>query len=75
MHFDWTISLGNVVSAGTFVVLAVTAWRDLRWRVTNLEVWRKEHQIDSDSRDAIISRMDRILYYVSGGDSGDGKLR
>jgi len=64
MHFDWTISFGNLVSAFAFLFLAALAWRDLTWRVKNLETWRKEHQIDADSRDKIIERMDQILIRI-----------
>ncbi len=70
MKFDWTVNLGNLIASVTFLVLAAAAWTDLRWRVQNLETWRKEHMIDSDSRDAIISRMDKILYYVTRGREG-----
>lgn len=68
MHFDWTINVGNLIAAFTFLVLAAIAWTDLRWRVKNLESsrtenleWRKEHMIDADSRDQIIIRMDKLL--------------
>lgn len=63
-HFDWTISLGSILSMGAFLVMALFAWRDLTWRIQNLEVWRKEHQIDSDSRDDIIRKMDLVLDHV-----------
>lgn len=72
MHFDWTINLGNLVASVTFIVMAGIAWTDLRWRVKNLETWRSEHTIDSDSRDEIIVRMDKILYNVTGGAEGKG---
>lgn len=66
MHFDPTINLGNVITAGTFLILGVIAWRDLRWRVSNLEVWRleniemwKAHVTDDKGRDAVINRLDK----------------
>lgn len=71
LKFDWTISLGNIVAGLTFTIAAVLAWRDLVWRVKNLETWRKEHQVDADSRDKIIRRMDKILYHVTGGKEGN----
>lgn len=70
MHFDWTVSLGNLIAALTFTVLAGMAWNDLRWRIQNLEIWRKEHQIDSDGRDEIIRKMDKILYHLTRGKEG-----
>lgn len=70
MRFDWTISLGNLVTAFTFLTLAITAWRDMNWRMRNLEEWRKEHQIDADGRDDIIRRMDKILFHVTSGKEG-----
>jgi hypothetical protein len=54
----------------TFLTLAAAAWTDLRWRIKNLETWRGEHMIDADSRDAIIKKMDRILYHLSRGVEG-----
>jgi hypothetical protein len=55
VKFDWTISLGSLISAVTFLFLGGMAWADLRWRVSNLEKWRTEHMVDSDSRDNLIS--------------------
>lgn len=70
MRFDWTINVGNFVATMSFIFFAGMAWRDMNWRVRNLEVWRKEHQVDADSRDEIIQRMDKILYHVTGGKEG-----
>lgn len=60
-HFDLTITLGSIISSLSFIVLTLFAWRDMNWRVKNLEQWRVEHIIDSDSRDAIIKKMDNLL--------------
>jgi hypothetical protein len=70
MHFDWTVNVGNLVAAMSFILFAAMAWRDMNWRVRNLEEWRKLHQIDADGRDQIIIRMDKILYHVTGGKEG-----
>jgi hypothetical protein len=64
MHFDTTINLGNLIVAGSFIFMAIIAWRDLTWRIKNLEVWRREHMIDSDARDQIISRLDKIVAFI-----------
>lgn len=61
MHFDTTISIGNIIMSGSFLIAAVLCWRDMDWRVKNLEIWRKEHMVDADSRDKIIEKLDRIL--------------
>jgi hypothetical protein len=61
IQFDWSISLGNLISGITFLVLALFAWRDLTWRVKNLETWRAEHMLDSDSRDKLIMNSDKML--------------
>jgi hypothetical protein len=61
VHFDGTISIGNVLTTISFLVLALVAWRDMNWRVKNLETWRKEHMVDADSRDAIIAKLDKVL--------------
>lgn len=70
MHFDWNVSVGNVFTATTFLIMTVIAWRDLNWRIKNLEIWRKEHMVDADSRDQIIQRMDKILFHVTKGKDG-----
>jgi len=59
--FDWTITLGNIVSAITFIFAGVIAWRDLTWRIKNLETWRVEHMIDADARDELIRKMDHVI--------------
>ena len=64
MHFDTTISLGSVLQAATFLVMAVFAWRDLNWRVKNLETWQKEHMIAANARDLLISKLDKILDHL-----------
>lgn len=71
IKFDWSINLGNMIMAVAFIGGGIAAWRDMNWRVKNLETWRKEHQVDSDSRDKIITRMDKILYHVTGGREGN----
>lgn len=63
-HFDWTISLGSVIQALAMLVLALFAWKDMDWRVRNLENWRKEHMVDADARDALIKTMGRVLDHV-----------
>jgi len=65
VHFDNTITLGNLVSAVTFLVLGAAAWADLRWRVSNLEIWRQEHQIDADARDNLLLGQKEILDRLS----------
>jgi hypothetical protein len=64
MHFDPTISLGSLIWGITTTVAAILFWRDLDWRVRNLETWRKEHQIDADARDRLIESMKEILLHV-----------
>jgi len=61
LQFDWTISFGNLVAGLLFLVATLFAWRDLTWRVGNLEAWRKEHQIDADARDTLIQNSDKML--------------
>jgi hypothetical protein len=67
LHFDWTVSFGTILSTVSFLILAIIAWRDMNWRVGNLEQWRKEHMIDSDARDRLLTNIDKILYYVTRG--------
>lgn len=42
-HIDWTIRLSDVITWGVGLVLVVTAWRDISWRLTNLEEWKQLH--------------------------------
>ena len=72
MHFESTVTLGNLITLFTaffaiwkFWAAQVAYKRDLDWRVTNLEVWRKEHIVDAESRDNIIRKMDKILYHLT----------
>jgi hypothetical protein len=65
IHWDSTITLGNIITFFGALALAVAAWRDMNWRVSNLETWRKEHTIDAESRDDIIKKMDKILYHLT----------
>ena len=64
MHLDWTISIGDIIKSTSLFVLAVLAWSNLRWRVNNLEIWRKEHMIDSDARDALMRNSEMMLQYL-----------
>lgn len=61
MQFDWSISFGNVFAGLGFLTAAIFAWRDLTWRIKNLEQWRREHMIDADARDQIIQRLDKLM--------------
>jgi hypothetical protein len=71
VHFDWTITLGNLLSIIGLFLTAIGAWtaailakRDLEWRITNLEVWRKEHMIDADSRDSLIETQQKTMQAI-----------
>ena len=64
VHFDGTVTLGSILSATCFLFLAAVAWRDLNWRIKNLEIWRKEHMIDSDARDALMRNSEMMLQYL-----------
>ena len=63
-HFDYTITLGSLIWSVSSLVLAAFAWRDLTWRIKNLETWRKEHMVDADARDNLIQKMDKVLDHV-----------
>lgn len=43
MRFDPTISLGNLIVGLSFLAAALLAWRDINWRVKNLEMWKEAH--------------------------------
>jgi hypothetical protein len=57
MHFDWTISLGNVVTAVTFLAMALLSWRDLNWRMKILEAWKSTHEHSSEQSLANITML------------------
>jgi hypothetical protein len=59
--FNWTISIGNLLTIGLASIAAVGAWKDLTWRIKRLEEWRVEHMIDACARDNIIAKLDRLL--------------
>jgi hypothetical protein len=61
VYFDWSISLGQVLTAITVSALALFAWRDLQWRVKNLETWRAEHMVDADARDQLLRNSEKML--------------
>lgn len=64
VHYDGTVTLGNLISAITFLSLAAVAWSDLRWRISNLEIWRKEHMIDADARDKLMRNSELMLGHL-----------
>ena len=77
MHFDWTVSLGSVVAAlsflgaaGAFWTAQIAAKKDIEWRIANLEAWRKEHMVDADARDKLLTNIDKILFHVTQGREG-----
>lgn len=43
MHFNGDVSLGSILSVISFLVAAIVAWRDLNWRIKNLEEWKDIH--------------------------------
>ena len=55
MHLDMTISVGNILTILAAVIAAIFAWRDMDWRVKNLELWRLE-QIKLAEAQAEITR-------------------
>jgi hypothetical protein len=68
IHFEATISLGNVLTFLAFALAAIKFWsaqieykKDMEWRVNNLEIWRKEHMFDADARDQILSNSNKVL--------------
>lgn len=77
MHFDNSITLGNLVTLLTalfaiwrFWAAQVASKRDLEWRIGNLETWQAKQQKADEERDGIIRRMDKILFYLT-----EGKLK
>lgn len=64
LRFDGTISIGSVFMGLSFLLMAAMTWRDMDWRVKNLEIWRKEHMVDADSRNEIMQKLDTVLNHV-----------
>jgi hypothetical protein len=60
IHFSGEITLGSILSSITFVAMTIVAYKDLQWRVRNLEVWRKEHMLDADARDNLLKSLSEI---------------
>ena len=42
MHWDPTINIGNLITIALALIAIVFAWRDMDWRIKNLETWRRE---------------------------------
>ena len=61
MHFDPTINLSDLIKSTILFVLVVLAWNNLRWRINNLEVWRKEHMVYSVAQDAAVKSIDKLV--------------
>jgi hypothetical protein len=68
LRFDLNISLGNVITFLGFLFAGIKFWsaqveakKDFEWRIGNLEIWRKEHQVDADSRDQILANTTEVL--------------
>ena len=49
MHFDGTVTLGSLIAAVSFIVMSLFAWRDLDWRMKNIEKWQAKHIVDEES--------------------------
>lgn len=71
LHFDWTITLGNCLTMVFFAFATIKFWsaqvesrKDIEWRIANLEVWRREHMIDSDARDELLKKLDRVCDHL-----------
>ena len=44
LHYTGEITFGNIITVISFLLAAFAAWRDMGWRVKNLEEWRKQHE-------------------------------
>ena len=42
LHWDPTINIGNLITIALALIAIVFAWRDMDWRIRNLETWRRE---------------------------------
>jgi hypothetical protein len=43
LHYNGEITLGNIITLVAAGIAVLTAWKDIIYRVKNLEAWRKEH--------------------------------
>lgn len=57
MHFDWTLSLGNVITAGAVVFAFVIAVVIDRERIRALHEWMRQHDIEAQARDDKIGKL------------------
>lgn len=61
-HISSDISLGNIIAAASFLVAAVVAWRDLNWRIKNIEVWIANHtQTSKQTQDSLVYLRDAAI--------------
>ena len=58
LHWSGEVTVGNLLTITMFAVATIYAWRDLNWRVKNLEVWRdgRIHSIEEEMRNIILLR-------------------
>lgn len=57
MHFDWSLSLGNVITAGAVVFAFLVAVMLDRERIRVLHEWMSQHDIEAKERDGKISQL------------------
>lgn len=55
MHFAPTVTLGDVIYGVTLLIAAAFAYRDLNWRIRNIEDWKDAHFHTSEQALANIS--------------------
>ena len=62
MHFDTTITMGNVMTALAFLVAAGYIWSGMKHNVKAIEAWIKEHK--EESKKSAEERIEMRLGYV-----------
>ena len=62
--FDPKVTLGNILVAASFlfaglgqIAAALLAWRDINWRLKNVEEWQKDHEASCMKQDEILDEM------------------
>lgn len=60
IHFDGTINVADVITALLVAAAGIAAWRDLNWRMKNVETWKKSHELESRASIETLDEMKNI---------------
>jgi len=75
MHFDGTVTLGNVLVIGSFTVATLAFVIRFDERLKAIERWIKGHEVCNKTQIDILSEVRNDLSYLRGQNSGGPNLK